>query len=351
MKDKILIIGGYGAVGTQITTYLAPLYPNKVVIAGRNIHKANKVANQIGFGTSSLFLDLDSFSNNETLDNIKIVIVCLDSTNTRLVQACIAKGIIYIDISAQYETLSRIEQFQKQAVAQNSSIILSVGLAPGLTNLLAKLAYSALQDIETIDINVLLGLGEKHGDQAYRWTFNHIDRSYMVGNTLIKSFTKPLKTNLAGKRTFYTFDFSDQHVLTNKWPQSKITTRLAFDVHWFTKMIAVLKKTHITKVFKNKIIQNIAIQLFNKWSLGTSLFGIKIIARDKNLNSKSLSFTGYNQGKVTAAYTAELVKYVVNNQEIASGVVHCQDVITDIPQFINNLLHYDDSFKLQESKI
>lgn len=36
-KDKILIVGGYGAVGKTVSYKLAKAFPCKVIIGGRNV--------------------------------------------------------------------------------------------------------------------------------------------------------------------------------------------------------------------------------------------------------------------------------------------------------------------------
>ena len=44
MKDKILIIGGYGQVGKFATLELANAFPKHVIVAGRSLAKANDFA-------------------------------------------------------------------------------------------------------------------------------------------------------------------------------------------------------------------------------------------------------------------------------------------------------------------
>ena len=42
MKSKILIIGGYGTVGRIVSEKLSELYPNQIIITGRNLNRAKK---------------------------------------------------------------------------------------------------------------------------------------------------------------------------------------------------------------------------------------------------------------------------------------------------------------------
>ena len=44
VKNQILVIGGYGQVGSRICTMLSGKYPGKVIAAGKNLAKAEPSA-------------------------------------------------------------------------------------------------------------------------------------------------------------------------------------------------------------------------------------------------------------------------------------------------------------------
>ncbi len=50
---KILIVGGYGQVGRMIAERLAPEFPGGLVLAGRNLDKAEIAAAEVGYGTEA----------------------------------------------------------------------------------------------------------------------------------------------------------------------------------------------------------------------------------------------------------------------------------------------------------
>ncbi|WP_326984496.1 saccharopine dehydrogenase NADP-binding domain-containing protein [Chryseobacterium sp. MYb264] len=350
MKEKILIIGGYGAVGSIIAENLSKVYPEKVMVAGRSLSKAQKLAVNLHQQVIPYQLDINSISDFSIFDDVQLVIMCLDQTNTDFVEYCISKGIHYIDISAQYKALKSIEGLNSFAAENQSSVVLSVGLAPGITNLLAQHAVHLLPNTESIDIFILLGLGEKHGEFAYKWTFNNIDSEYQISENgtkkNMKSFTKPIQTELLGKRQFYLFDFSDQHVLSDTLAVPRIETRMAFDVKWFTKLTAILRKLGITRLFKNEKVQDLAIKSFNNFTMGTDVYAVKIVAKDTSGNIKELSINGNNEGKITAIVATEMAMIVLNGN-IPHGVFHSHQIAENIPEFLNNLKKYDKSYQLK----
>lgn len=349
MKRKILIVGGYGAVGSSIAERLMKVYPHQIIIAGRSFSKAQAKAEEFQNKVIPKQLDVNNLKDFSVLNEVELVIMCLDQQNTDFVEDCISKGISYIDISADYQNLQEIEKLHCLAEQNNSTVVLSVGLAPGITNLLAQYVVSQIQNVESIDIFVLLGLGEKHGDHAYRWTFDNLDSNYTLKihdeEKTIKSFTQPLKTNLSGNRNFYLFNFSDQHVLLNTLNVPKVQTRMAFDVEWFTELTAFLRKLRITRLFSNKKVQDFAIQSFKNFPMGTDVFGVKVIAKDKNENSKSVSVKGNNEGRITASVAAEIAVLVLD-ENLLKGVFHSHQLVKDIPVFLNKLKNYDSGFQL-----
>ncbi len=336
---KIVIVGGYGAVGRIISERLSAVYPNQVVIAGRNQNKAKKLADTLKNGVIPYQLDI---SNNpqdaEFWANVKLVIMCLDQEDTRFVEFCIEKEIHYIDISANYFILEKIEKLNEKV--KNSSVILSVGLAPGITNLLAQHGINQLANVSNIDLFVLLGLGEKHGDHAFEWTFDNLHKEYSVMESgklkRVKSFTDSRKTELKGKRSFYLFDFSDQHVLSKTTTAKSVTTRMAFDVNRITQLIGFLRRTGLTKIFQSKSIQKFLIPIFKSAGLGSDIYGVKAVVTDSEGNSYESAVSGYGEGRITAIVAVKTAEYVLQNP-VNHGVSHLHEIINGIPEFLKGL--------------
>ena len=80
MRDKILIIGGYGAVGRTIALTLANELPGKVIVAGRSFEKATALAQESDGKIRPLRFDLMAEDTMpDVLENVAVVVVCLDA--------------------------------------------------------------------------------------------------------------------------------------------------------------------------------------------------------------------------------------------------------------------------------
>lgn len=344
-RTKILIVGGYGNVGHFIVAELAKDYSDDLIIAGRDLLKAQATAKKFGDKVSAKVLDVNcNVFQEEAFSDVKLVIMCIDQQNTAFVEFCINQGINYIDITASYEFISQLEKLHSLAAKNKSSVILSVGIAPGLTNLLAKLCKQNNELVKFIDIYILLGSGGKHGDAAYRWLLKDINDTFILNvsgeSVTYSSFTKGKSTTIADEvhtRTFYRSNFSDQHVIPQTLNINSASTYLCFDSKLLTNLIVFLKWIGISKLLKIYWFQWITIKLFTLFNLGSEAFFIKVVGKDSNGKdcASSFSLTGVNEGKVTASVASQLAQIVIK-YNVKHGVHHIENVVQP-KEFIDQL--------------
>uniref|UniRef100_UPI0030F4187B saccharopine dehydrogenase NADP-binding domain-containing protein n=1 Tax=Staphylococcus aureus TaxID=1280 RepID=UPI0030F4187B len=141
-----------GEVGGKIAKLLLQSYPNRIWIAGRNIEKAKDFCVQHKNLVRPLQLDVSEKVHPEQLENVAMVIMCLEQKDTAFAQLCLNEGIIYIDITASYTFLKKLEALHSLAVQKHATAIFSVGMAPGLTNLMAMHAARQLSSLEKMHI-------------------------------------------------------------------------------------------------------------------------------------------------------------------------------------------------------
>lgn len=215
---RILIIGGYGHVGQKIARRLIAA-GQVVTLAGRDLGKGRAVAARLG--CTAVALDLgrpDTWPG--PLAAADVVICGIDTPSADLAQAVLARGARYIDISATDAVLRRVEALDGLARERDTLAVLSVGLAPGLSNLIVRAARARAPEARRFRIGVLLGLGDSHGPAAIDWTLRSLQ-------PLTRADIAPMRFG-SDRRAEPTipFDFADQHSLMRRgYPQ--VETRLA----------------------------------------------------------------------------------------------------------------------------
>ncbi|SPT98543.1 saccharopine dehydrogenase [Lysinibacillus capsici] len=334
MKNgNILIIGGYGEVGGKIAKLLLQSYPNRIWIAGRNIEKAKDFCVQHKNLVRPLQLDVSEKVHPEQLENVALVIMCLEQKDTAFAQLCLNEGISYIDITASYTFLKKLEALHSLAVQKHSTAIFSVGMAPGLTNLMAMHAARQLSSLEKMHISILLGAGDTHGTAAILWILQQLNKPFSsYNNQKVANFTnkRTVKFKKIGKRSVYQFNFSDQHTLTKHFPSIPIVTRLGFDVEPLNKFVSFLQKSRIACLLKFNGIQILLASLIQKIKIGSDVCGIQIEAIGKihhKVASFTLDFLDRDESLVTAKVAAFIANEFINNKHPA-GAYHIEELFT-----------------------
>lgn len=250
-KDKILIVGGYGSVGTVIVKILANVFPEKMIIAGRNKGKAQQLINDLHIQASAIKIDLATNDFNEIpFAEIHLTICCIEFLqNDNFILLCVKHQINYTELATSYAAFQRINRYSQMVNKSGICVIPGVGLMPGLSGVFAQNATLRLNKIRKVESFVLLGFGENHGLDAIRWMMDYADKAFLIkiekGEMQVDSFTDPLKERLLSEsffRNFYRFDFGDQHIIANTMEVVTAQTRLAFDSKFITWLVAVVKK-------------------------------------------------------------------------------------------------------------
>ncbi|GIN14139.1 hypothetical protein J26TS2_40060 [Shouchella clausii] len=335
MINSVMIIGGYGEVGGNIAKQLTQSTDLRILIAGRRLEKAEFYCRQLGSSAHPVEIDIRKPKSYEAILLADLVIMCMDQQNTALVQYCLEHHIHYIDITANFAFHKQIEQLNP--LAQQSTVIMSVGFAPGLSNLLAKHLIDRMESIEELHISILLGLGEEHGVGAIQWLLEQINQSYNVKKNgvtqTVRNFSGKRMTyfNRLGKRTSYLFNFSDQHILQRKLPRSEVQTYLTFDVEWVNRILAIVHRLRFTALLKYSWAKRVVIKMiqsFCRVPSSSDICAIKVEATNSEnnlINEIHEIWYANSEAMTTASITSLVVKQLIHSP-LPYGIYHIDDL-------------------------
>jgi NAD(P)-dependent dehydrogenase (short-subunit alcohol dehydrogenase family) len=195
----IVVLGGYGNVGSHVVNRLREAGEH-VLTAGRDARRAD------------LVLDARSPSGiDASLDGVDVVVNTAGIEDPALARQITRAGAAFVDITATTGYVEALERSQLFA-----PVLLSVGLAPGLTNLLAAELHREAPG-RPIDIALLLGAGERYGKASTAWAYRLLGQHLQEPTTgaHVRNYSRPLQFDLPGygRRRLYRADYSDQHVL------------------------------------------------------------------------------------------------------------------------------------------
>lgn len=346
LNGNILIVGGYGAVGRVVAIRLAERFPGHVIVAGRSDEKARTLAQESGGKIRPYQLDLNTAHQNpEILDGVAVVVMCLDVPDMHFVQQCLQRGIHYIDITADDEILQQIEALADVARDGGSTAVLSVGLSPGLTNLLAHYIQTQFDALHQLDIYILLGLGDAHGAAATRWTVQNLNADYTIYESgmprQVSSFAEHKWVNFPDdlrKRKVYRFNLADQHVLTRTLNLPSVSTWITFDPPASATLMAFLRRTGLSKLLRYRWIEDVTVKMSTAVQHGSDKFIGQVEAKgekDGRNHIQTVTVTGNGQSQGTGLVTAQVVEWLLS-KEFPSGVFHSEQLFEPLP-FIQQL--------------
>ncbi len=352
-QGKILVAGGYGQVGRVMAHELSAQFPGQVIVAGRSRTKAEALATEFGNGTEARQIDVfASRMLEKILDDVCLVIMCLNQREVSFVRTCLELGIHYIDLSAQYDFQTKVESLDTVAKEHGATALLSVGLAPGLSNLLAAYAKKQFDDLTHLDIFIMLGLGDVHGHAAIAWLVEHLDAEFFVHDSgvplKVKSFNESRACHFPGiseKRTAFRFNFSDQHVIPETLKIPSVSTWLCFDSSFVTRVISMLARRGIGRLVRLKILRALTINLLSKFRMGSDICTVKVQAHGLINGEQTLReyhVTGHGEAKLTGLVAAEAAKLVMRGGQ-PKGVFHIEQLVSP-GGFIHQLTTLDPRF-------
>jgi hypothetical protein len=194
------VLGGYGAVGAEVASQLRA-GGDEAVVAGRDPTRADRVVDLHEPGAATY---------RTALARIDVVVNAAGVEDPALAAIAAERGAAFVDITATSGYVAALERLRPPR-----PVLVSVGLAPGLTNLLAAAVHYTQPG--PIDIALLLGAGERHGAAATVWSYGLLGKRFRdPDGRLVRNYTRPRRFDLPGdgRRRLYRADFADQHALS-----------------------------------------------------------------------------------------------------------------------------------------
>ncbi|MBC7877405.1 MAG: DUF4166 domain-containing protein [Anaerolineales bacterium] len=160
---KILILGGYGTFGGRLAYLLADDKRLTLLIAGRSKQKADAFCKQLPAGAEKIPLFFDRNENVEAQIKDINPNLAVDATGPfqsygedpyRVVKACIANNVDYMDLADGSDFVKNISQFDEQSKAKNIFVLSGVSSFPVLSASVMRRLSKGLIQINTIKAGI-----------------------------------------------------------------------------------------------------------------------------------------------------------------------------------------------------
>jgi saccharopine dehydrogenase (NAD+, L-lysine forming) len=334
LKDNVLVIGGYGQVGRQVCLELAKTIPGQVVAAGRDLEKATAFAETTDGAVLPRQVDITRNVDEDVFDDVKLVVVCVPQTASAFVEACLNTGTHYVDITELYKFLSQIESLDDLAETRGALALLSVGLSPGLTNLLVKHSVSQLDSAERAEIYLMVGDGNESGEALDELMLEHLNQDIEIPEEgsiqRYRPFTDGKATTFPddiGRHRAYRFEFPEPHVLPQTLGLTHVSHRICTDSRFTTWMMHALSRVGFWKLLRFSVVKA-AVKRGLSGSSGSDVVACKVVVsgeKDGDPITLEAAATGHDVNLNTGRL-AGLMAEKVYSGSYPAGVHHIEEL-------------------------
>ncbi len=166
MSRTVMVLGGYGITGSRIADLLLRETDARVVIAGRRLAEAKRLADRLSSGTagervSAVLADTtDSKLLEQAFGEVDLVVVASStSADVRTVtQAAIEAGTDYLDIQGSATKVRFLESVADVIEQNGRCFITDSGLHPGLPAALVRFAAGFMNRIQRANVASIIQL-------------------------------------------------------------------------------------------------------------------------------------------------------------------------------------------------
>jgi saccharopine dehydrogenase-like NADP-dependent oxidoreductase len=328
-SDDILIVGGYGVVGTRLAVVLEADHPERVIVAGRHPERSQtKRARRI---------DIDDPASIEAaLEDVRVVVACIRQREPHLLRAASRRGLAYTSIAPPQMSWSELEPLRADARRTGARIILGTGLEPGISSVLARVGADRLGKVDAVESALLLSIGDDYGDDSMAFILEEIASPYPVvvdGHTATAhAFTGSARVTFPtpiGVRRAYSMAFSDQLYYPMTLGAKSAVARLALDPPWLAAAIARMIKlggrSWATRTRGRAAMRHLTDRLRARYRDRDSFALVVDVRADSRLVHSTL--VGKAQAGATAVGAAATVEALYAGEVLEPGVWLAEQVL------------------------
>ncbi|MCC7383967.1 MAG: saccharopine dehydrogenase NADP-binding domain-containing protein [Deltaproteobacteria bacterium] len=334
----ILVVGGYGVVGRRIAAQLAPRFPDRVVIAGRDERRAELLCHEIGHGTRARRIDVDEEASiGPTLDGVGTVLTCVAQRELHLLRTSIARGVAYTDIAPRLAFWQGAAEMAAEARRTGARIVLGAGLSPGISNMMARQLAKAVGHVDRIETAILLSLGDEYGPDSLHHVLEAVTQPFSVledgrrhdavpfSDGKCVEFPEPL-----GARRAYLFPWSDAVYYPKTLGARTSLGRFALEPAWAGRFADLLVRAGARRWLKRPGFfrgNRRALDCLKGHYAGNDQFAL-IVTVEGGGRLMKMTLTGRHQASATADGAAEMARALAAGEVEKAGVWLPEEVIS-----------------------
>jgi hypothetical protein len=244
-----LILGGYGYTGKLLARHLLAQTKARIILAGRNLDKAQSLANELnGERVSAVRVDAaDAVSLRVALQGVDLLLVAAPTTRHAKTVICAALDakVDYLDVQFSSRKLTILKGLAAEIEEAGLCFVTEAGYHPGLPSAMVRYAATQLDSLESALTAGYLNMGKslpysEAVDELMEGFIDYQAQIYKDG-----AWTKPNQWDMRkfdfgaeiGTHTCYSMFFEELHALPEMYPSLKNTGFYISGSNWLTDLL------------------------------------------------------------------------------------------------------------------
>lgn len=187
MAYRILVLGGYGNFGGEISTALARADGINVIVAGRSKQKivvfVKDIKQRYGADVHGIVLDISQKDLPEKLADSGAQLVIHSSgpfqgQNYDVAEACIESGLNYIDLADGRGFVNGFEELDARASANNVLSITGASTVPGLSSAVINEFLPEFGELKEVEYGIAPGNRADRGEATVKAILGYTGRPF-----------------------------------------------------------------------------------------------------------------------------------------------------------------------------
>ena len=236
--NRVLVLGGYGNFGKRIVESLSVMKGITILIAGRNIEKAENLCRELTLTASNaelkaVSIDIQKPIFSDQLKSLSPDIVIhtggpFQGQSYKVPEACISIDSHYIDLADDRRFVCDITSLDDQAKAHNVLIVSGASSVPGLSSTVVDNFIDQFSALDEIDFAIAPGNQSERGEATVRGILSYTGHPFPVfykGEWINQyGWMSPRKLyfgDLIGKRWLANIDIPDLELFPQRYKTVK----------------------------------------------------------------------------------------------------------------------------------
>jgi saccharopine dehydrogenase-like NADP-dependent oxidoreductase len=246
--SAVVVLGGYGTFGAQVSRELARR-GHRVTVAGRDLARASALAEGLGAEHGAAQVDVTEVDScRRAIRGARVMVVCagpFSGLGSGPARAALLEATHYVDIADDREYIRRLRDLDPEFRSAGRCAAYGCSSLPAVSSALALSLVPPGEPPERARVTLFIGAGNPKGKASVQAMVERLGRPVRTAGGERPGFADPQTVSLPppfGPRTAYTFDGPEHDLFPALLGVTAVDVRVGFELPLASAGFALLAR-------------------------------------------------------------------------------------------------------------